>query len=406
MKFLPVPATFRKCSFRQAGKGKRIACHRKQIRKNCSFHSNYAENRIELSEKWTNFHAQCPSQYDYQSICPIPIYLSKGFGIHVAVSCIFAPPKKVLSTMISRRNIRVKVMQTLYTCTAADGSITKEASLRTLENHLDQSRQLFITLTYILTETARYAERDALQKASKYLPTSADLNVNVKIAGNEVLWKILEHPSYQQALKEIKPERFGLEDWIRKLYNELTDSEVYKQYIAKPERNKKEEKEILEFIFTDLMLPNENLESQIEELFLHWEDDCEMMNLLMLNFLQKPQTYNFQNFVTAEKMKYARELLISVIEKESVCSDLISSKLQNWDPERTALLDMILMRMGICEFLYFETIPPKVTINECIDLAKDYSTPQSGHFVNGILDSIHKELATQNKLHKVTFKKS
>jgi N utilization substance protein B len=105
-------------------------------------------------------------------------------------------------------------------------------------------------------------------------------------------------------------------------------------------------------------------------------------------------------------MKYARELLISVIEKESVCSDLISSKLQNWDPERTALLDMILMRMGICEFLYFETIPPKVTINECIDLAKDYSTPQSGHFVNGILDSIHKELATQNKLHKVTFKKS
>ena len=297
-------------------------------------------------------------------------------------------------------------MQTLYTCTAADGSITKEASLRTLENHLDQSRQLFITLTYILTETARYAERDALQKASKYLPTSADLNVNVKIAGNEVLWKILEHPSYQQALKEIKPERFGLEDWIRKLYNELTDSEVYKQYIAKPERNKKEEKEILEFIFTDLMLPNENLESQIEELFLHWEDDCEMMNLLMLNFLQKPQTYNFQNFVTAEKMKYARELLISVIEKESVCSDLISSKLQNWDPERTALLDMILMRMGICEFLYFETIPPKVTINECIDLAKDYSTPQSGHFVNGILDSIHKELATQNKLHKVTFKKS
>lgn len=308
--------------------------------------------------------------------------------------------------MISRRNIRVKVMQTLYTCTAADGSITKEAALRTLENHLDQSRQLFITLTYILTETARYAERDALQKASKYLPTSADLNINVKIAGNEVLWKILEQPSYQQALKEIKPERFGLEEWIRKLYNELTESELYKQYIAKPERNKKEEKEILEFIFTDLMLPNENLESQIEELFLHWEDDCEMMNLLMLNFLQKPHSYNFQNFVTAEKMKYARELLISVIEKESVCSDLISSKLQNWDPERTALLDMILMRMGICEFLYFETIPPKVTINEYIDLAKDYSTPQSGHFVNGILDSIHKELATQNKLHKVNFKKS
>lgn len=97
--------------------------------------------------------------------------------------------------------------------------------------------------------------------------------------------------------------------------------------------------------------------------------------------------------------------MLSVIEKEEVCNDYIKDKLVNWDPERTAILDMILMRMGICEFLFFETIPPKVTINEYIDLAKDYSTPQSGHFVNGILDSIHKDLATQNKLHKVSFKK-
>jgi transcription antitermination protein NusB len=127
---------------------------------------------------------------------------------------------------------------------------------------------------------------------------------------------------------------------------------------------------------------------------------------LMLNLLQKPHNGDFQQFVSNEKLKFAKDLLLSVIEKEEVCNDYIKDKLQNWDPERTAILDMILMRMGICEFLFFETIPPKVTINEYIDLAKDYSTPQSGHFVNGILDSIHKELATQNKLHKVSFKKS
>ena len=126
----------------------------------------------------------------------------------------------------------------------------------------------------------------------------------------------------------------------------------------------------------------------------------------MLNLLQKPQTGDFQQFVSTEKLKFAKDLLVSVIEKEDVCNEYIKDKLQNWDPERTAALDMILMRMGICEFLFFETIPPKVTINEYIDLAKDYSTPQSGHFVNGILDSIHKELAAQNKLHKVSFKKS
>ncbi len=307
--------------------------------------------------------------------------------------------------MISRRNIRVKVMQTLYTCFTREGDITKEEAIRTLDKHIDQSRQLFVFLIYILTETARYAEIDARQKASKHLPTAADLQINTKISGNLLLWQLLEQASYVKAVEEIKPELFGAEDWIKKLYAELVTTDLYKEYIQIEGREKKKEKEIIEFIFTDLMLPNEDFISFVEERFLHWEDDADMMNLLMLNLLQKPQTGDFQQFVSNEKLKFAKDLLLSVIEKEEVCNDYIKDKLQNWDPERTAILDMILMRMGICEFLFFETIPPKVTINEYIDLAKDYSTPQSGHFVNGILDSIHKDLATQNKLHKVSFKK-
>jgi N utilization substance protein B len=95
-----------------------------------------------------------------------------------------------------------------------------------------------------------------------------------------------------------------------------------------------------------------------------------------------------------------------VLEKDEYLQSLIIPKLKNWDPERIALLDMILMKMGVSEFLYFETIPPKVTINEYIDLAKEYSTPQSGQFVNGILDNIHKELVLEDKMHKVNFKAS
>jgi transcription antitermination protein NusB len=307
--------------------------------------------------------------------------------------------------MISRRNIRVKVMQTLYGCTAADGSITREQALRTLENHLDQARQLFVFLIHFLTEVARYAETDSRHKASKHLPTASDLNVNTKIAGNDLLWRIMENTSYQQVTKELKPELHLNTDWVRKLYTELSETDIYKTYISQTLRDKKDEKAILEFIFTDLMLPNEDFVSYVEELFVHWDDDSEMMNLLMINFLNKPHTYNFQEFISKEKTKYAKDLLLAVIDKDELCNDYIKGKLQNWDPERTALLDMILMRMGICEFLYFETIPPKVTINEYIDLAKDYSTPQSGHFVNGILDSIHKDFINENKLHKVTFKK-
>jgi N utilization substance protein B len=186
----------------------------------------------------------------------------------------------------------------------------------------------------------------------------------------------------------------------------LTETDLYRQYIHTQERDKKQEKDIIEFIFTDLILPNESFIAFLEDQFTNWDDDAEMMRLLMLNFLNKPNTYNFQQFISAEKIKYAEDLLQTAIEKQEICEAMIKPKLINWDPERTALLDMIMIRLGICEFLYFATIPPKVTINEYIDLAKEYSTPQSGHFVNGILDSIHKDLARDEKLNKVEFKKA
>jgi N utilization substance protein B len=308
--------------------------------------------------------------------------------------------------MISRRNIRVKVMQTLYAGLQEDNAVSDQpVLLKHLNRHLDESLAITVSLIYTLTEVARYAEKDALTKASKHLPTYEDLNVNTKLAGNTLLWEILEHPSYQAICKEIKPELKITDDWIKKIYLELVKTPEYFAYIKQEARDKKEEKAILEFIFRNLILPNENLTEYIEELYLHWQDDAEMIELLIPSFLQKPHSYNFHQFIGAEKRKYACDLLKAVLEKQEICEKLIGAKLQNWDPDRTALLDMILMRMGICEFLYFETIPPKVTINEYIDLAKEYSTPQSGNFVNGILDSIHKELAAEEKLHKVVYKK-
>jgi N utilization substance protein B len=129
-----------------------------------------------------------------------------------------------------------------------------------------------------------------------------------------------------------------------------------------------------------------------------------MIDQLMLSYLQKPAGYNLQEMVSPEKWEFAKSLLVTVRDKREYALELIKPKLKNWDAERIAVLDMILMEMGVCELLYFETIPTKVTINEYIDLAKAYSTPQSGQFVNGILDSIHKELTSQDKIHKVNFK--
>jgi N utilization substance protein B len=275
-----------------------------------------------------------------------------------------------------------------------------------LKKQISQSRQLLVYLVYFLTEVARYAEKDALKKASKHLPSEKDLNINTKIAGNELLWKIVEEASFKAAVAEFSPQHIIDTDLLKKLYIALAESEEYKEYIGIEGRDKKGEKEMLQFIFTDLMLPNEHFISHVEEHFINWDDDAEMMNVLMLNFLQKPGSYNFNEIVSKDKLDFANELLNTTIDKKEISMELLKPKLKNWDADRIAALDLIIIQMGICEFLFFETIPTKVTINEYIDLAKDYSTPQSGQFINGILDNIHKELTAQNKIHKRSFKNS
>jgi N utilization substance protein B len=228
--------------------------------------------------------------------------------------------------------------------------------------------------------------------------------VNTKLAGNQLLWKMLEQESYQRIIKKYKPELIDHTDLVRKIYLDLKETDVYKAYISEDSRDKKPEKEILEYIFNDFLLANESFESHLEDIFPNWNDDAEMMQKLVSGYLNKTTAFNFEEIVSQDKELFARELLSAVLEKKEITMELIRPKLKNWDAERIATLDMIFMQMGVCEFLFFETIPPKVTINEYIDLAKEYSTPLSGQFVNGILDNIHKELVSENKMHKVNFK--
>jgi N utilization substance protein B len=307
--------------------------------------------------------------------------------------------------MISRRNIRVKVMQCLYAAESEPGALSPEKTNALLRKYLDQTGDLFTFLIYLLTEVARYAEVDARNRASKHLPSAADLNVNTKLAGNNLLWKILEAKGFHSTVKDHKLDLLLEEELVRKIYLQLADTELYNQYINAEGRDDRSEKEMLSFIFTDLIMANDEVTDYLEDHFVHWDDDAEMIYQMVLNFLGKPSSGEFQQIAGPEKTQYALTLLKTVTEKKELCMNLIKPKLKNWDPERIAVLDMIMIRMGVCELLFFETIPTKVTINEYIDIAKSYSTQQSGQFVNGILDSIHKDLVAEGKLKKVDFKK-
>jgi N utilization substance protein B len=306
--------------------------------------------------------------------------------------------------MISRRNIRIKVMQTLYALESGDQAYSPEELVKILQKHFTQTRQLFVYLIYFITELALYAETDSRVRLGKHLPTDADRNINTKLAGNDLVQRILLDPSFQKAIKADKPQLLNNADLVRKIYNELVETDEYKKYILISERDKRSEKEIIEFIFSNILLVSETFEAYVEDSFTNWSDDLDLMIQLLPGYFSKPQSVDLQEILSKEKWDFAKNLVLSVQEKKELTMELIKPKLKNWDADRIAVLDMILMRMGVCEFLFFETIPPKVTINEYIDLAKEYSTQQSGQFVNGILDNIHKDLLRENKLHKVSYK--
>jgi N utilization substance protein B len=217
---------------------------------------------------------------------------------------------------------------------------------------------------------------------------------------------MMESDMYTQSLTIHKPASLADPEWIRKLYLLLTESTLYTIYNDTEGRERKSELEILEFILNDLMLANEDFTQYVEDIFNNWDDDADMLRLLILHFFQKPQAFKPLEMVSKDKFNFAVQLLETVINRRGQLDELIKPILKNWDPERLAQLDTILLEMGVCEFLYFETIPIKVTINEYIDLAKEYSTQQSGQFVNGILDNLRKELESNNQIHKVAFTRS
>ncbi len=273
-----------------------------------------------------------------------------------------------------------------------------------LQKEFDKTRNLFVFLVHLLHQVALYAEVEAGQRASKNLPNASDLSVNTKLAGNSIVWQTMESDSFKKAIELVKPQQWIQDDIVKSIFRSLSETPTYLSYINEQSRDKAKDKDILKFIFGNLIIESENTLEYIAEHFTNWEDEGDVMIGFIMNYLQKPNGVDFLDLVGDEKNKFATELLETAIDKKTITEDIIKPKLNNWDPERIAMIDMILLRLGVCELVYFDTIPTKVTINEYIDLGKEYSTEQSGHFVNGILDNIHKEMVASGKIQKISHK--
>lgn len=293
-------------------------------------------------------------------------------------------------------------MQTLYTLESM-GNATPEGyqqGVSILNDKLKRGMDLLVISLSYFQHIAEYVVLHAAQKASKYLPTQEDLNVNTKLAGNTFLKQLTANASYNNYVQEPTVAHAVNNEWVKKLFLQLIDTDAYQSYIESEDRTIAKEKEIFRFVWEKIMLENESFMEYFSEELTGWEDDKEMTIMLMENLFKSNAKVNFNRLISEEKEAYSHELLRTVLEKNEFCKSLIHPKLSNWDTERVALIDLLLLKMGVCELLFFPTIPTKVTINEYIEIAKRYSTPQSGQFVNGVLDNILKDLVKENKINK------
>ena len=301
--------------------------------------------------------------------------------------------------MISRRNIRIKVMQTLYALTTLEdeGAVQPQVADRILDDKLEQVLDIFTSALLLMTRIAAYAETDAARRSARYLKTAADDLVNTRLSNCAFVQFLHANKTFGDRISKRHLERFVEAAWAKKIYQLLAQTDEYNRYLLQPGEDQDRDRVLFLFIWDKLILNEEGLNAQFMDEWPDWEDDGELITIMVQNFLNNKNKVDFNELLARNKRAYAQ----SVRTKEQVCLDLVIPKLNNWDKDRVALIDLILLKMGVCEFLFFPTIPTKVTINEFIDIAKQYSTPQSGQFVNGVLDNILKDLLRENRINKI-----
>lgn len=297
-------------------------------------------------------------------------------------------------------------MQTIYAM-HQNGSDQVEKEQRFLLNSIDVIQDLYLMMLSALIELGK-KEREYLALArQKHLATPAERNPNTKFVDNAVLQLLTQSNVIQEALTKRKINQWVLnDDYILLLLAATKDSALYQQYMAQTSSSFAADRDFILALFTDVIACNDKLYEYLEDLKLTWVDDIPVVNTYLvkqLTALQSPdQKWKLPKvYKDADDQAFAQDLFVKTVLNEPEFAGYFSDKTPNWDVERIAELDTIIIKMAICELLRFPSIPVKVTLNEYLELAKEYSTPKSSIFINGILDNLVKEFQTNGKLQKV-----
>lgn len=285
-------------------------------------------------------------------------------------------------------------------------------SISFYENKLKESilsvKDQYLYLLLYIREVANYVEKDAKVKASKFLKKDTDLNLNTKLLSNCIIQFLNNDAEFLKEIKLAQTDALLDEDEVRKYYKLFSETTEYKAYLEnEKEFNSEEDRKLIRFLLDYILLEDESFTESTEEHFINWMDDAEFVVEAVHEVIERSKNelkLHIEKGSLKEKFKdlsqFGIDLFQKTIKHKKEHQKLIEPKLKNWETDRLAIIDIILIRMAVTEFLFFPSIPLKVSINEYLDIAKEYSTPKSKDFINGVLDAMMKELKNKNKIEK------
>lgn len=299
-------------------------------------------------------------------------------------------------------------MQCIYALTQSkDDSLEKQEKF--LRFSIESMYALYLLMLSLIIELHQRATEQLQLSSKKYLATKSDAYPDQeKFVKNKLLLQIAENEALKAELKKRKLKNWYFNDeYIKIIYKDIVASSAYANYMTKTSGSYSEDKDFLISLFKEVIAPNEKIYEYFEDDKLTWIDDIPIVNTFILKLFKKAKENYPPNFFLPRLLKddadidFAQQLLTKTLLNDANWTKEIEGKTPNWDKDRIADIDAILLKMAICELLNFPSIPEKVTINEFLEIAKEYSTPKSSIFINGILDKLVKEYKAEGKLNKM-----
>lgn len=307
--------------------------------------------------------------------------------------------------MINRALIRLKIVQIVYAYYQNEGKSIDVAE-KELFFSLSKAYDLYNYLLMLIVAVTDCAQKKIEAGKAKLVPTNEDLNPNMKFATNRFAVQLSQNKALIDFAETQKRSWTAEQEFVKRLLEQISETDIYRAYMECEEDSYEFDREVWRKLYKTCIMPNEELDHLLEEQSLYWNDDKEIVDTFVLKTIKRFKPENGENqdllpeFKDEEDREFARRLFRRALLNMDYYRNLIGENTKNWDLDRIAFMDIVIMQVALAEVLSFPNIPVSVSLNEYVDIAKLYSTAKSGSFINGTLDAIVKKLKREGKLTK------